>query len=95
MPAHRYMGENDSAAMLAARRSAGVTPEINLKECVTYMPPPSMNKAAHSGCETQRRHQQKSKTRESVVPQKGLMSSNFFKKDNNLIFHCEIVPLRN
>ena len=78
MPAHRYMGQNDLAAMLAARRSAGVTPEINLKEPVTYMPPPSMNKAAHSGCETERRHYQESKTGVSVAPQKGLMSSNFF-----------------
>ena len=27
MPAHRYMGENGSAAILAAKRSAGVAPE--------------------------------------------------------------------
>ena len=45
------------------------------------MPPPSMNKAAHSGFETQRRHHQKSTTGVIVAPQKGLMSSNiFFKK---------------
>ena len=37
MPTHRYVEENGSAAMLAAKRSAGVTPEMNLRECVTCM----------------------------------------------------------
>ena len=41
--------------MLAAKRSAGVTPEVNLRECVTHTPPPNMNKAAHSGFKTQRK----------------------------------------
>ena len=62
MPACRYMEENSSVAMLAAKRSAGVTPEVNCRECVTYMPLTSVNKTAHSGFETQRRHHQKSKT---------------------------------
>ena len=35
MPARRYMGENGSAAMLATKRSAGVTPEVNLRECTS------------------------------------------------------------
>ena len=30
--------------------------QLNLKGCVTCMPPPSANKTAHSGFETQRRH---------------------------------------
>ena len=70
MPACRYVEEKGSAAMLAAKRSAGVTLEVNLKECIAHMPPPSMNKAAPSGFETQRRHHQKSKTGVSVAPQK-------------------------
>ena len=37
MPACRYMEENGSAAMLAAKRSAGVTPEVNLKVLVTCL----------------------------------------------------------
>ena len=49
MPAHRYMEENGSAAMLAAKRSAGVAPEVNLRVCITHMPPSSVKKAAHSG----------------------------------------------
>ena len=53
--------------MLATKRSAGVAPEVNLRECVTHMPPHSLNKAAHSGFETQRRHHQKSKTGVSVA----------------------------
>ena len=32
---------------------AGVPPQVNLREHVTCMPPPSTNKAAHSGFETQ------------------------------------------
>ena len=78
MPAHKYVGGNGSAAMLVAKRSAGVTPEVNLKEHKLHLPLPSANKAAHSGSETQRRHHQESKTGVSVTPQKGLMFSNFF-----------------
>ena len=48
---------------------------------ISHMPPPSVNKVAHSGFETQRRCHQKSKTGVSVAPQKRLMSSKmFFKK---------------
>ena len=43
---------------------------------------PSVNKAAHSGFEIQRRHHQKSKTGVSVAPQKGLMSSENLKNKN-------------
>ena len=47
MLSHRYLEENGSAAMLAAKRSAGITPEVNLKECVTHMPLSRVNK---KGC---------------------------------------------
>ena len=81
MPAHGYVDEIGSAAILATKRSAGVTPEVNLREHVTCMPLPSKDKAANSGFETQRKCHQKSKTRVSVAPQKGLMSSkNCYKK---------------
>ena len=53
IPVHRYMEENGSAAMLATKRSAGVTPEVNFMEYVTCMSVLSTNKAAHSGFETQ------------------------------------------
>ena len=62
MPAHRYGEEIGLAAMLASKRLAGVTPEVNLTEHVTCMPLPSANNADHSGFETQRRCHQKSKT---------------------------------
>ena len=69
---------NGFAAMVATKRLAGIAPEVNLREHISCMPPPSTNKAAYSGFETQRRCHQKSKT---VAPQKGLMSSkNFHKK---------------
>ena len=48
MPAHRYMEENSLATILATKKSAGVVPEVNLRKCVIHMPPPSMNKVAHS-----------------------------------------------
>ena len=62
MPAHRYVEETGLAAILATKRSAGVTPEVNLREYVTCMPLLSANKAAHSGFENQRKHHQKAKT---------------------------------
>ena len=66
--------------MLAAKRSVGVAPEVNLRECISCMPLPSVNKAAHSGFETQRRCHQKSKTRVSVAPQKDLCPLKIFLK---------------
>ena len=34
--------------MLAVKRSAGVTPEVNLNECTSHMPLPSVNMAARN-----------------------------------------------
>ena len=82
MPACRYVEENSSAAMLATKRSAGVTPEVNVKEHVTPMPPQSTNKAAHSSFETQRRHHQKSKTGGISGPKKRTHVLETFKKKN-------------
>ena len=56
------MEEIGSAAMLTTKRSAVVILGVNLREHVIHAPPPSMNKAAHFGFETQRRHHKKSKT---------------------------------
>ena len=53
--------------MWKRKRSAGVTPEVNFREHVTCIPPPSTNKVAHSGFETQRRRHQKYETGASVA----------------------------
>ena len=55
--------------MLAIYTGKGVAPQVNLRECssISHMSPQSLNKAAHSGFETQRRHHQKSKTGASVA----------------------------
>ena len=53
MPAHGYVEEIDLAAILATKWLVDVSPEVNLMERVTHTPPPSTNKAAHSGFETQ------------------------------------------
>ena len=42
----KYVDENGSATMLATKRSTGVTPEVNLREHTSHIPPPSENKAA-------------------------------------------------
>ena len=52
MLACKYVEKKGLTAMLAAKRSAGVAPEVNLKECTSPMPLPSANKASHSGFET-------------------------------------------
>ena len=76
---------------------AGVIPEVNLREHISYMPPLSVNKVAYSGFETQRRHYQKSKTGVSVTPQKGLLSSKkIFKKKmfavySLIFFACSLI----
>ena len=86
MPACKYVEEIGLAAMLAAKRLAGVAPEVNLGECVTHMPSPSRNKVAHSGFETQRRCHQKSKTGVSVAQQKKTyVLQIFFKKSSDLL----------
>ena len=87
MSGHRYVEEISLAAMLAAKRLAGVTPEVNLMEHVTCTHQPNANKAAFSAFENQRRHHKKSKTGVSVAPQKGRVSSKFFlKNDLNVQF---------
>ena len=62
MPGHRYVEEISLVGTLAAKRLAGVTPDVNLRECVIHSPLPSVNKAAHSGFEIQRRHRQMCET---------------------------------
>ena len=46
MSARRYVEENDSAAMVTAKRSAGIAPEVNIREHITYTTQPSVNKGA-------------------------------------------------
>ena len=77
--------------MLAIKRSAGIVPELNLRECVTCMPPPSVNKATFQVLKP-RGDIIKSKTGLSVAPQKGLMSSKifFFKKKVELVFFYKL-----
>ena len=68
--AETCMWAKQLAAMLDIYTSRGVAPEVNIRECISCMPPQSSNKAAHSGFETQRRRHQKSKTGHKVAPQK-------------------------
>ena len=76
MPARWYIEENDSVAMLAAKRLSGGVPEMESQGIC--LPPSSINKIACSVFETQRRCHHKSKTGVPVAPQKGIMSSKMF-----------------
>ena len=49
MPVCRYIEEKGLATMLATKSSAGILPEMNLREPVTCVPLLSTNKATYSG----------------------------------------------
>ena len=70
MPSCRYVEDNGLAAM----RLAGAASGVNLRECVTGTPLPNVNKAGHSGFETQRRCPK----RVSVALQNGFLSPKNF-----------------
>ena len=65
------------ATMLATYISKGVTPEVNLRECISRMPLPSMNKVAYFGFETQSKHHQGYQW-----PQKWTCVQQFFLKNS-------------
>ena len=69
-----YVNQKGLAAMLAIKRTAGVTPEVNLRNSLH-----ECNKACKQGIrpdfETQGRLYKKSNLGISVTSQKGLMSS--------------------
>ena len=89
------------AAMLAIKRSAGVAPEVYLRDYISHTPQPSANTAAHSGFETQRRHHQKAKRQvyqwphtKDLCPSKILYSSiiqsNELRKFSQLHFWSKV-----
>ena len=63
--------------MLAVRRSAGVTLEVNPRNPL-HPGKEEAKQGIHPGFETQDRHHQKSKTGVSLATQKGLISSKKF-----------------
>ena len=81
--------------MLATKRFGGVAPEVNLKERVTRMPPPSSHKATHTGFEAQRRHHQKSETGVSVAPEMDMCPTKNLKKGKRKWSNLQVVrPLK-
>ena len=71
------------AAMLTSIQSAGVAPEVNLRNSL-HTGDKACKSGIHSGFKTQGRHHQNSKTGVSVATQKGLMSSKKFLKKKKL-----------
>ena len=70
--------------MLTSIQSAGVAPEVNLRNS-WHAGNKARKRGIHPGFETQGRRHQKSLTGVSVAPQKGLMSSkNLLKKKRSL-----------
>ena len=69
----RYVDQKGLAAMLTSMQSAGVAPEVNLRNhCAQARK--NISEGIHPGFETQARRHQKSETGLSVAPQKGLVS---------------------
>ena len=68
------------AAMLAIYTGKGVVPEVNIRGCILHIPLPSVNKAGHSGFETQRICHQKFKTGVSVAPKMDMCPPKIFLK---------------
>ena len=66
------------AAMLVIYTSRGVAPEVNLRECISCMPPQSWNKAAHSGFESKTQEVQNRGI--SGPKNEHVSNKNFFKK---------------
>ena len=69
------------AAMLAIKRSAGVTPEVNLREGISHTPLPSVNKATHSALKPRGDITRSPKQRYQWPNIKGFMSSKIFLKN--------------
>ena len=67
------------AVMLATKRSAGVAPEVNLRNSL-HTGDKARKRGIHCGFETQERRYQKSKTGVSAVPQK--LKFQFLKKSS-------------
>ena len=79
--------------MLAVKRTAGVPPEVNVRECTTCMPLPSANKASHFGFETQR-ISPVVQNRGISGPTKGHEPTKFIlKKEDVLLFKKLEIPL--
>ena len=81
MPACRYIEENSLVAILASKRLAGVTPDVNLIEHVKHMPLLTVNKVADYGFETQKRCRQSLK-QGYKCPQKDLCPTKKIKIEN-------------
>ena len=73
---HKYVDQKGLTAMRAIIRSAGVAPEMNLKNPLNA-DTEACKRGIHPGFENQGRLHQKSKTGYQVAPQKGLM---YYKK---------------
>ena len=80
----KYVDRKCSAAMLVVKRSAGVAPEVNLRNSL-HAGKKAHKPLFHPGFETQGRHHHTSKIRVSMIPQKGLMFSINLKKSRLLI----------
>ena len=78
------MWRKQLAAMLAIYTGRGITPEVNLRECISHMPPQTSNKVAHSGFEPQRRCHQKSITGVSVAPKMNMCPTKIKKQKSSM-----------
>ena len=79
MLVRKYVDWNDTAAILADKRSAGVTPEVNLRTPLHACNEAHKNaKGSILALKPRADIARSQKTGVSVAPQKGLMFSKFF-----------------
>ena len=78
---HAYGEQQPATIDLLAIKMVGSCHTRGEAQGISCMPPPSVDKAAHSGgFEIQRRHHQKSKTEVSVAPQKDMCPPKLKRK---------------
>ena len=79
MLVHKYVDRNGSAAMLTAKRSAGVTLEVNLRNML-YAGEEAQVRESTLALNLGKTSPEQSKTGVSVATQKRLVSSKYFFK---------------
>ena len=97
MLVHKYVDQKGLVAMLAAKRSAGVTTEVNLR-ILLCTGDKACKQGIHPGFETHGRRHQKSKNRVISGPTK---RTDVFQKFSNKkeilllsVYHCHVLTFR-
>ena len=90
--AETHMWGKQRAAMLAIYTGRGVAPDMNLRECISCMPPQSLNKAEPILALKPRGDVTRSPKQGYQWPHKWTcVQQNFFKKNQKTIYFCLVL----